>query len=147
VYVGLAAKEFAELEERAMARPKAKTLTELELEIMRLIWPQEEVSVEALAQGMTAQGRPLTESSLRTMLSILGRKGFVERRKEGRGYYYKARVGAGEAEKSILRDLIDRVFDGSAMGLVAALVEQGMVDESQLAKARNLIAEREKGES
>jgi len=126
-----------------MPRKKSKTLTELELEIMQVLWERAETSIEELSAAFAARGRPLAESSFRKMLSILGDKGYVARRRIGRGFVYTAIIPAADAERSILRDVVERVFDGSAAGLVAALVRQGMVDENDLATARRAIRKRE----
>lgn len=129
-----------------MARRKSRTLTELELSIMQVVWGREEVSVEDLEAALQAENRPLAPPSIRTMLSILHDKGYVERRRVGRGFAYRAVVGAAQAEQSILRDVIDRVFGGSAPNLVAALVSQGMMGRDDLSEARKLIAQREKAQ-
>lgn len=128
-----------------MARRKSRTLTELELEIMQVLWSREEATVEDLVSTFERAGKRLADSSFRTMLGILRAKGYVSRRRAGRGYVYRAVVPPQQAHRSILRDIIGRVFDGSAANLVAALVSEGMVDERELAEAKRLIAEREKG--
>jgi predicted transcriptional regulator len=129
-----------------VARRKTKTLTELELEIMRLVWSSEEVSVEDIEAAMNQSERPLTPQSIRTMLSILREKGYVKRRRVGRGYAYRQAVKAEQAEKKILADIIDRLYDGSASSLVASLVSQGMVSKDDLSEAKRLIRKREKEE-
>jgi len=126
-----------------MARRKNRTLTELELEIMRIVWATEKATVGDLSEALEDAGRPLALPSIRTMLGILQKKGYVKRRRGGRGYSYRASVPAGQAKKRILKDLIDRAFDGSASNLVAALVSEGMVDADDLAKARRLIRDEE----
>ena len=130
-----------------MTRRKTKTLTELELEIMQVLWERGEATVEDLADAFDKAEKPLAPSSFRTMLSILKEKGYVTRRRAGRGFVYEARVPAENARKSILTDLISRVFDGSASDLVAALVKDGMVSADDLSKARALIRKSEKGET
>ncbi len=127
-----------------MARRKTRTLTELELEIMRLVWGAEEVSVEDIESALDESGRPLSQQSIRTMLAILRDKGYVKRRRLGRGYAYREAVKAEQAEKMILKDLIDRLYDGSASSLVATLVNQGMVSKEDLSEARRLIRKRER---
>ena len=127
-----------------MARRKTRTLTELELEIMRLVWGEEEVSVEDIERALKKSGRPLSPQSIRTMLAILRSKGYVKRRRLGRGYAYREAVKAEHAEKKILTDIIDRLYDGSALSLVATLVNQGMVSKEDLSEARRLIRKREK---
>ncbi len=127
-----------------MPRRKSRTLTELELAIMQVVWDHEEVSVDTIDQALQESGRTLAPPSIRTMLGILQDKGYVRRRKQGRGHAYRAAIKAEQAEKSILKDLVERVFDGSPSNLVAALVSQGMVDKEDLTEARRLITKRER---
>ena len=127
-----------------MARRKSRTLTELELEIMRVVWREGDVSVEVLRDALATLGTHLALPSVRTMLSILQEKGYVARRRAGRGFLYRAVVPAEQAERRILKDVIERVFDGSASNLVAALVSQGMVGKDDLAEARKIIARQER---
>ena len=128
-----------------MARRKTRTLTELELQIMTVLWRQEECSVEQLRDALADAGRELALPSIRTMLTILQDKGYVTRRAAGRGHAYRAKVSEEKAQKSILRDIVDRAFDGSAAGLVAALVKGRMVAKRDLDKIKKLIREHEKG--
>jgi predicted transcriptional regulator len=129
-----------------MARRKTRTLTELELEIMQVVWKQEEVTVRELRDAFEKAGKPLASPSIRTMLSILRKKGYVTRRRLGRGYAYQAAVSAGQARKRILKDMIERAFEGSATSLVAALLNARMVRRSDLEEVRRLIEQQEKGE-
>jgi BlaI family transcriptional regulator, penicillinase repressor len=127
-----------------MARRKSKTLTELELDIMHVVWKQEGVSVEEIRRSLDEAGRPLALPSIRTMLSILQDKGFVERRPEGRGFLYSAVVAEDAAKKNILSDVVERAFDGSAFDMVAALLDSRMVGKKDLDRVRRMIAERER---
>ena len=127
-----------------MARRKSRTPTELELEIMQAIWNEGEATVKDISDRLSQAGRPLALPSIRTMLSILQDKGYVKRRREGRGYVYRAVVSGDQARKRILRDIFERAFDGSASHLVTALVNAGMVSKKELEEARRLIEEREK---
>ena len=124
-------------------RRKSHTLTQLELEIMLVIWGQDETTVNDISDRLADAGRPLALPSIRTMLSILQDKGYVERRKEGREYVYAAVVSGEQARKCILRDIIDRAFDGSASYLVAALVNGEMVSKGELEEAKRLIEQGE----
>ncbi len=127
-----------------MARRKSRTLTQLELEIMLTIWGDDEVTVSDISDRLDEAGHPLALPSIRTMLSILQAKGYVKRRKEGRGHIYSAVVSGEQARKRILADIIERAFDGSASHLVTALVNARMVSKTELDKARRLIEEQEK---
>ncbi len=127
-----------------MPRRKTKTLTELELDIMQIIWRRGEAAVQDIQDAFAASARPLALPSIRTMLAILQNKGYVTRRQDGRGFVYRAAVAKTEAEKRMLADLLHRAFKGSASSLVAALVNARMVSKNDLDKAKLLI-ERNKG--
>ena len=89
-------------------------LTNLELELMQIIWKNQDVSVEFLRTQLSDNGHPLALPSVRTMLSILGKKGFVERRLESRAYVYNALIPADGFQHSFVKDLLKRAFGGSA---------------------------------
>ena len=86
-----------------MARRKSKVLTEVELEFMRILWSKGEVTVEEVMEALRSECRPLSDGSVRKILAILGRKGYVDRRKLvglHRGHLYSAKVGRGEATRN-----------------------------------------------
>lgn len=127
-----------------MSRQKSCTLTNLELAIMQIVWNNGEVLVDDIRQNLEDLGRPLALPSIRTMLGILQDKGYVTRRKVGRGHTYKAVVPQEKAQKNIIKDLLDRAFQGSAMNLVAALLDTRMVSENELSRVKGLIRKYEK---
>lgn len=127
-----------------MARRKTRTLTELELEIMQIIWKHGEVTVEDIRQVFDATGKSLALPSIRTMLAILQSKGYVTRWEEGRRHVYRAKVTQEMAHKSIIKDVVERAFEGSALDLVAALVDTRMVSRGDLSEVRRLIQKAEK---
>ena len=127
-----------------MARRKSRTPTKLELDIMQAVWKDGETTVLAISDSLAKAGHPLALPSIRTMLLILQNKGYVKRRKEGRSHVYTPVVSAEQARKRILRDIIDRAFEGSACHLVAALVNGDLVSKGELDEARRLIEKREK---
>ncbi len=126
-----------------MARRKSRTLTELELEIMQVVWDEEEVTSEVVASALAKTAQPLAPPSVRTMLGILQEKGYVDRRREGRGYVYSALVSANEARKSFLEDLMVRVFEGSPLTLLASLLGSGMISSRDVQKVKELIRKHE----
>jgi len=128
-----------------MARRRKRKLTELELEIMRIVWKREEVTVKDLFEALEDAGRPLALPSIRTMLSILQDKGYVKRRSVGRGHAYRAAVSAHEGRRRILKDIIERAFEGSAASLVTALVNGELVSGRELDEVKQLIEQHEKG--
>ena len=126
-----------------MARQSSRTLTEVELEFMQIVWDRGEVTTEGVQDALEEQGRSLTGGSVRKMLGILVEKGYLTRRKEGRGFVYSPEVNAERATRSMVSDLLDRAFDGSPADMVAALLDCRSVRPGDVQRIRQLIAERE----
>ena len=126
-----------------MARRKSRTLTEVELEFMKVVWEKGEVTTEDVLDALRSQGRELADGSVRKVLSILVAKGYVTRRRTGRAFLYRAKVQEGEANRSMLRDLLRRAFGGSAALMVAALLDTRAVRQEDIEEIKRLIAERE----
>jgi len=128
-----------------LARRKSRTLTEVELQFMQVIWSaDEEVSTEDVRAALERQGRPLSGGSIRKVLSILVRKGYVSRRPEGRGFLYGAEVPEEQASRKLVLDLLRRAFDGSAALMVASLLDTKAVKAHDIEQIKKLIAERER---
>ena len=127
-----------------MGRRKSRTLTEVELEFMQVIWDLGEATTEDVLTALQGQGRNLADGSIRKVLGILVTKGYLTRRQEGRGFRYKSVVPRDHANKKILGDIITRAFQGSAALMVAALLDSKNVDKKELRKIQQLISEREK---
>ncbi|HAJ75568.1 MAG TPA: hypothetical protein DCM64_03845 [Gammaproteobacteria bacterium] len=120
-------------------------LTGLELELMQIIWKNEDVSVEFLRQQLADSGRPLALPSIRTMLNILKKKGFVNRRQVSRAYVYNALIKADEFQYNFIRDALNRAFSGSPTGLVTALLNRELVSKSELDQIKTMISDYERG--
>ncbi len=129
-----------------MARRVSRTFTEVELELMQVIWKAGEVTTDDIVDILAQQGRPLKDGSVRKMLSIMERKGHVTRRPRGRGkaFLYKAKIAQNQAHKSMLLDLWERAFGGSAALMVATLLETRAVNHKEMEKIERLIAKRDK---
>jgi len=130
-----------------MARRRSNTLTEVELEFMRVVWAQGEVGTDDVDHALREKGRDLADGSIRKILSILRKKGYVTRRRKGRGFLYRARVAEGQAGRGMVSDLLGRMFGGSASLLVASLLDSKSITRDELAEIKQLIAKRESGSS
>ena len=128
-----------------MPRRKSRTLTEVELEFMQVVWELGEVTTEDVLQHLGSQGRSLSDGSVRKILSILVAKGYLSRRQDGRAFRYWAEVPKGRAHGNMLLDLVNRAFGGSPTLMIAALLDSPKVRRGDLKKIKQLIAEREKG--
>jgi BlaI family penicillinase repressor len=106
-------------------------LTKLELQIMQVIWKLGMSSVKDVQEGLPQQ---LAYTTVQTMLNILERKGKLRRKLRGRAYVYSATVTEAKASRHAVRDLVDRMFGGSADGLVMSLIKSRQIDPKRIAE-------------
>lgn len=128
-----------------MARPGSQQPTELELEILKVLWDQSPLPVrEVRARLAEVAGRELAHSSVITMLNIMYTKGFLRRRKQGKSFMFSPKVEKESVTGGIVGDLLARVFDGSPSAMVLNLLETADLDSDELAELRKLIARKSK---
>ena len=90
----------------------------LEREVMELIWrrPEEAAEVSVRDIHRAFDGR-LAYTTLMTTLDRLRKKGLLERRKEGRAFFYSPRFSSNEFERSVARDAINMLLGRGADGV------------------------------
>jgi predicted transcriptional regulator len=86
-------------------------------------------------------------TTIATMLSKMERKGVVEHRVEGRVFVYRPTVSRQEVHRTMVGDLMDRLFEGDVTALVSHLLSEREVDPNELAQLSRLIAEHKKVEA
>ena len=115
-----------------MARKSSRDgLAPLELSIMQVIWTRGESSVTDVQSHLQSA---LAYTTVQTMLNSLERKGKLTRRLLGRAFVYSATVSEAAAVGQGVRDLIDRMFGGSAEDLVMSLLHSREIDSKKLAE-------------
>ena len=124
-----------------MARYKSRTLTTGELEFMQVLWAAGEAAPEDIQGALSERGRNVTGGTVRNVLATLIEKRYVRRKKSGKAYYYRAKVGEDQAKRSIVQDLLDRAFGGSESHLVASLLKNHDVRKEELNEIKRLIDE------
>lgn len=121
---------------------KPERLTDLELEIMQVLWEAGASNVQAVQERLK---RPLAYTTVQTMLNILHRKGKVKRTLKERAYFYRPTVTQGQVVRQTVSDIVDRLFAGSAEELVLSLVKTKQLTPEKLAKLQKLVKEAEEG--
>jgi len=122
-----------------MARRKATTFTEVELEFMQVIWTKGEISTESLQNELKLQNRPLSDGSIRKILSILMAKGHLNRRRQGKSFYYTPKILKNQGQKNIILDILKRAFDNSPSMMVAALLDTKNVTDKDINDIKQMI--------
>jgi predicted transcriptional regulator len=118
----------------------AEQLTPLELEIMKILWEAGPASVQDVQQRVQGR-RALAYTTVQTMLNILVRKGRAKRTLIERAYRYRAAISREKALGNTLRDIVHRMFGGSAEALVLSLLETRQLTPETLQRLHELISE------
>lgn len=121
------------------------SLTELQLEIMRVLWDRGEATVLEVREAL-GSSRDLAQTTVATLMSRLEKKGVLERRKEGREYVYSAAVDESRVRRSVVSEFSERarrLFEGDVAELVNHLLAENDVEADDLARVRALIEAKE----
>jgi predicted transcriptional regulator len=124
-----------------LARRKSPTLTEVELELMEVLWKMGKATVSDIVEALPDER--LAYSSVLTMMRILEQKGYVTHEKEGRAFRYRPLIDQQQAQRSVIGYLLKRFFNNSPELLVVNLLESEDVDPDEVKRLRQLI-EKEK---
>jgi predicted transcriptional regulator len=126
-----------------MARPPSKTPTELELDILKVLWERGPLPVRDVQQALEPD-RPLAYTSVMTMMTIMVDKGYLARRKQQGRFVYRARIRQADTRRSMLRDVVQRAFDGSTAAAALHLVNSGDLTPEQIAELRTILDDKQK---
>ncbi len=124
-----------------MARQASKHPTELELEILKILWRDGPLTGREVRDRL-AETRELAYTSVMTIMGIMENKGYVKRKKTGKTFIYSPRVTEAATKKRMLRDVVDRVYEGSTMSVVVNLLESADIAPDELKQLRELIRRR-----
>ena len=124
-----------------MARPASKHPTNLELEILKILWEASPLTGRQVRDALVAF-RDLAYTSVMTIMGIMEDKGYVRRKKQGGSFVYSARIKQETTTRRMLLDLVERAYDGSVTSAVVNLLEASDVDPEELKQLRELIRQK-----
>jgi BlaI family penicillinase repressor len=104
-------------------RSKSTTLTGQELEIMKIVWQRESVTVRDVYEAILEQ-RKVAYTTVMTMMKILEQKGYLRKKQADRAHIYTPAQPQRKVIGAMVRDFVNRVFNGSAEPLLVHLVEE-----------------------
>jgi BlaI family transcriptional regulator, penicillinase repressor len=127
-----------------MARPKSDHPTELELEILKILWRRSPLAVREVRDALEAAGRDLAHTTVITTLNVMTRKRYLRRSMEGKSCLFEPRLTRENASQRMLGDVVRRVFDGSAKAVVLSLFDCAELNSTDLKELRRLIDQKAK---
>jgi len=117
------------------------TLTEQELEIMKIVWRAGASTVRGVYEDLLER-RKIAYTTVMTMMNILEQKGYLKKTQKDRAYVYQATRPQKQVIRGMVREFVDRVFNGSAEPLLLHLVEDRRLSENDLDEIRRLMREK-----
>jgi len=125
---------------------RKRQLGDLQLAIMRVLWERGEAPAIEVHQALFEERR-LAVTTIKTMLRKLEEYGCVEHRTKGRQFIYRPAIAEADVRRSMVADLVTRLFSGDSAALVNHLVRSGEIDPDDLDDLRAMVSSKRKGES
>lgn len=121
-----------------MTRPASKHPTELELEILKVLWAHGPATVREVQERLRPT-RKRAYTSVMTIMKIMTDKGYLEREREGAGYRYAARLDYDTTVNRVMGDVVKRLFGGSPAAASLRLLETAELEDEELQALRALL--------
>jgi predicted transcriptional regulator len=118
----------------------APSLGDRELDVMAVLWDRGSGTVAEVRDALPDE---LAYTTVLTILRNLEEKGFLRREAEGRGHRYFPHVERAAAQRRLVGRIVDRLFGGRAIDLVAHLVEDDALSAAELRRLQRLLGEAE----
>ena len=121
-----------------MAPPVLPRPTDAELAILRVLWSKGPSTVRQVHDVM-ATGRDLAYTTVLKLLQIMTDKGLTTRAALGLQHVYTPRRTEQDTQRQLLKDLLDRAFDGSTSQLVMQALATTAASPDELKEIRRLL--------
>ena len=124
-----------------MPRPVSEHPTELELQILKLLWDESPMTARRIRERLEAKGRGLAHTSVITTLQKMVDKGQLRQLGpvEGKAFRFSPRIQEEDVSRGMLTDLVNRVFDGSAEAVMLSLFDVGDLNEDAVKRLRRAL--------
>ncbi len=116
-------------------------LSDTELEIMKIVWgnPEKITLFTYIMDGLAARGKPCQKNTLIVLLSRLMNKGFLSAKKIGRRNEYTTLISEEEYRTAQTKNFLDKVYEGSAKGLVSNLIMGDLLADEEYEELKKLL--------
>jgi predicted transcriptional regulator len=118
-------------------RRRSSTLTEQELEIMKIVWERESSTVRDVYETLLER-RKVAYTTVMTMMKILEQKKYLKRTQMDRAYVYRPTQPKRQVVGDMVREFINRVFNGATEPLLVHLVEDHDLSVEELEEIAKL---------
>ncbi|MEM6288400.1 MAG: BlaI/MecI/CopY family transcriptional regulator [Bacteroidota bacterium] len=121
-----------------MRRRTLNPLGETEMEVLQHVWTLGTATVGDV-HARILETREVAYTTVMTVMKKLASKGYLAYERAGNAYVYSAAKPPDEVRATILRGLLDKVFEGSRAALVQTLVRQEPLTEAEAQRLREIV--------
>jgi len=118
------------------------TLTPNELAIMKVVWRKDGATVRDVHEALN-DSRPVAYTTVMTMMRILEGKGYLTKATDEKAHVYRPAKPSQQVIGGMVRDFLDRVFDGASDALLVHLARDNKLTPKQKKMVRQLIDEQD----
>lgn len=104
---------------------------------MDLLWKKSPQTSQELIQSL--QSSQWSDSTIKTLLNRLVKKGVITFEKQGKNYLYRPLVTEKKSKSSLCRDFLNRIFGGSAAPLLQHFVEEHPLSKEEVESLKKLL--------
>ena len=114
-------------------------LSRLEQEVMNIVWQLEECSSAEVIEAY-ARERQLAKTTIRTVLTNLRKKGYLEKVPTiERGFRLRPVVSRETVARRTLKNMVGTLFGGSPRYVVSCLLKESKLSEAELEEIRRML--------
>ncbi len=125
-----------------MPRPTSSQPTEVEMQILRILWELGPSPVRDIHKRLESD-KGTNYSTTVKMLSVMLQKNLVKRDEQSQPHVYRAALSRAKAGRRLLEDLVEKVYQGSAMSLVLEALSSTKATKAELSEIRRLLDQME----
>ncbi|WP_448661719.1 BlaI/MecI/CopY family transcriptional regulator [Sphingomonas sp. CJ20] len=113
-------------------------ISEAEHAVMEVLWERAPLTAQEVAERVPAE-RGWSANTVKTLLGRLLAKSIIAHEEEGRRYLYRPLVQRADYVAGESRKLMDRLFGGKLMPLVAHLAERDQITDQDIVEIEALL--------
>src|SRR5437764_3442113 len=125
-----------------MARPAAEQRAEVGRQILRILWDLGPSPVREIHKRLEADKGTNYATTVK-MLAVMLEKGLVKRDEQAQPHIYRPGISRKNAGQRMLSELIEKVYEGSAMSLVLQALSSSKATKEEIDEVRRLLDEME----
>ena len=127
-----------------MGRPESETPTDWELNLLQILWEIGRANVDEIREHLRSAGIKRSDSSLRTILRIMVKKGLVKGDTSERTTYYTAAMKRPALEKRYFKYMVKNLFHGNQETFALRVLDEANITDDVIKKMKEIIDQHKK---